>query len=259
MSCDCSRLVYGASLMLPLECKTILGPFNHDLALTDVVFDLWTYPNGAASKACGSVWNVLPGQWSRLLVGGWVTSEGRKYNLESGILCPQGSHLDICSCFFVNEPTALFQARVTGCLCEPDRQRAVDVAATFQEVAWDGPSEPELDPIDPRQSRSLQDRAASFPTREVLATATGVVGPGDLQVRGSEGEVALFPGNAVALSVTRSSWRWSSERGRERVERGPRGTNLVVARRSPDGRLVQWAMYRETSLATSSRGRSRKR
>ena len=72
MSCDCSRLAYGARLMLPLECKTILGPFNRPLVLTDVVFDLWTYPNGAASKACGSVWNVLPNQWSRLLVGGWV-------------------------------------------------------------------------------------------------------------------------------------------------------------------------------------------
>jgi hypothetical protein len=259
VSCDCSRLVYGAKLMLPLECKTILGPFNRDLALTDVVFDLWTYPNGSASKACGEVWNVLPGQWSRLLVGGWVTSEGRKYDLESGILCPQGSHLDICSCFFVNEPTALFQARAMGCLCERARLPAVDAAATFPEVAWDGPPEPELDPIDPRQSRSLEDRAASFLTREVLATDHDVVGPGDLQVRGSEGAVVLFPGHAVALPVTRTSWRWSSEGARERVGRGPRGTNLVVGRRSLDGMLVQWAMYRETATATSSRARPRKR
>jgi hypothetical protein len=260
MSCDCSRLAYGAKLMLPLECKTILGPFNRALVLTDVVFDLWTHPNGAASKACGFVWNVLPNQWSRLLVGGTVTDEGRQYSLESGILCPQDSHLSICSCFFVSEPTALFQARVTGCFCENGRRYPIDIVAPFPEVAWDdGLPAGELDPIDPAQSRSAADRAASFVAREVLATASDLVGPGDLHLRGAEGAVTVPSRGAVALAVSRNSWRWSSEGARERVARGPRGTNLIVARRSPDGRLVHWAMYRESAVSTSSRARSRKR
>jgi hypothetical protein len=255
MSCDCSRLAYGAKLMLPLECKTILGPFNRALVLTDVVFDLWTYPNGAASKACGSVWNVLPNQWSRLLVGGWVTTEGRRYDLESGILCPRGSHLSICSCFFVNEPTALFQARVTGCFCENDVRPPIE-PGPFADVAWDDvTTAPKLDPIDPIQSRSTAERAASFVNREVLGTATDVVGRGDVQARGREGMVAIPAGSAVAIPVSGASLRWSSEGARERVARAPKGTNLIVARRSPDGRLVHWAMYRESAVSTSSRKR----
>ena len=253
MSCDCSRLAYGAKLMLPLECKQILGPFNRAFVLTDVVFDLWTFPNGASSKACGSVWNVLPNQFSRLLVGGWVTSEGTQYHLESGILCPKSSYLSICSCFFVNEPTALFQARVTGCFCENDHRPPID-PGPFADVVWDDvTTAPKLDPIDPSQSKSAADRAASFVSREVLASATEVVGRGDLQARGREGAVAIPVGSAVAIPVSRGSLRWSSEGARERVARGPKGTNLIVARRSPDGRLVHWAMYRESAVSTSSR------
>jgi hypothetical protein len=255
MSCDCSRLAYGAKLMLPLECKTILGPFNRDLVLTDVVFDLYNHPNGDASKACGFVWNVLPNQFSRLLVGGTVRDAGRQYSLESGILCPQSSYLSICSCFFVNQPTALFSARVTGCLCEgvprhpfePDR---------FQGVEWqDAFPADDLDPIDPYGVKSEAERAASFPTREVLATATDIVEAEDLVVSPAGRKETVRPGEALAFPVTRASWKWSSAGARERAARAPRGTNLVVARRSPDGRLVHWAMYRETTTPTTSRAR----
>jgi hypothetical protein len=255
--CDCSRLAYGAKLMLPLECKTILGPFNRDFVLTDAVFDLWTYPNGAASKGCADVWNVLPNQWSRLLFGSWVTTESLQYHFESGILCPQGSHLSICSCFFVYEPTALFQARVTGCFCE-NRVRPPIEPGPFADVAWIEGVRVELDPIDPMGGRSEADRAASFPTREVVATGTEAVGPGDFRVRGTEEAVVVPPGAAVAVPVSRASWRWSSEGARERVARGPRGTNLIVARRSADGRLVDWAMYRESAVSTTGGSRPKR-
>jgi hypothetical protein len=36
MTCECSKLDYGALLVMPLECKTILGPFERDFVLTDV-------------------------------------------------------------------------------------------------------------------------------------------------------------------------------------------------------------------------------
>jgi hypothetical protein len=257
LSCDCSRLAYGALLVLPLECKMILGPFNRDFVLTDVVFDLWTHPNGADSKACGFVWNALPNQWSRLLVGGTVMDEGRKYSLESGILCPRDSYLSICSCFFVSEPTALFSARVTGCLCEHRHPHSVETDVVPDVAAWDdGLPSAKLDPTDPAQARSAEDRAASFVTREVLAKAFDSVGRRDLVVRGTEGATPLAPGNAVALTVSRGTWRWSTGGARERVGRGPRGTNLIVARRSSDGRLVHWAMYHESALS-SRRARPR--
>jgi len=259
MSCDCSRLAYGARLMLPGECKMILGPFNQDLALTDVIFDLYSYPNGAASKACGFVWNALPNQWSRLLVGGWVTERGRQYSLQSGILCPRGSYLSICSCVFVSEPTALFSARVTGCYCENGRRPPID-PGRLPDLQWDvARPKMTLDPIDPTGRRSAAERAASFPTREVLAMAFDVVEGRDLLVQGAERAVALAPGNAIAMPVTRAAWRWSSDRGREHVTRGPKGTNLVVARRSPDGQLVHWAMYHESATSTGSRARPRRR
>jgi len=57
--------------------------------LTDVVFELYNHPNGDQSKACGFVWNALDGDWSRLLLGGSVDDRGRRYHLETGILCPQ--------------------------------------------------------------------------------------------------------------------------------------------------------------------------
>ena len=39
-TCECSVLNYAVLLVLPLECKTILGPFDRDFVLADVLFDL---------------------------------------------------------------------------------------------------------------------------------------------------------------------------------------------------------------------------
>jgi hypothetical protein len=255
MSCDCTRLAYGARLMLPLELKTILGPLDRDLVLTDVLFDLYNHPNGAASKACGFVWNVLPNQWSRLLLGGTVDDRGRQYSLQSGILCPRGSHLTIASCFFVAEPTALLSARVTGCFCsDPVRPRPRFDAGPFTTIAWgDGLPAPALDPLDPTGRRSTRERAASFPVREMVATASDAVQPGDVLIHGADRDLELAPGDAVAIGVSPAGCRWSREGARQRVTRGPKGTNLIVARRSADGRLIHWAMYRESALPTKGR------
>lgn len=261
MSCDCSRLAYGALLMQPLECKTILGPVKRPLVLTDVVFDLYSHPNGDASKACGFVWNALPNQWSRLLIGGMVDDQGRRYAFESGVLCPQGSYLSICSCLFVSEPTADFSARVMGCFCEGALDPVPPIeSGPVQTVAWaDGLPADALDPRDPTGQTREPGAAASFAVREVLATAYHSVEPGDLLIRSGDRAVAVRAGEAVAVSVTAARWKWSTEGARERVERGPKGTNLVAARRSPDGKLVYWAMYRESPIRPLGGARARGR
>lgn len=249
MNCDCSRLSYGAQLLAPLECKTILGPFDRGFALTDVLFDLYNHPNGADSKACGFVWNALPNKWSRLLFGGTVDDRGRQYHLESGVLCPKDSLLTICTCSFVSEPTAYLSARVMGCYCEETR-RLIDIRGSLLElvvkVDWkDALPEETLHPIDPTGGARRKPRLVH---RDLLGTAYEAIAPGNLLVAGADREVSLQPGSAVALRVERASWRWRCEGMRQRSGRGPSGTNLLVARRSPDGLLVHWIMYREYAL-----------
>jgi hypothetical protein len=259
MSCDCSRLAYGALLMQPLECKPILGPFNRSLVLTDVVFDLYNHPNGDASKACGFVWNTLPNQWSRLLVGGMVDDRGRQYSFESGVLCPQGSYISICSCLFVSQPTALFSARVMGCFCEKEHKPPIE-PGPFPTVAWvDGLPSDALDPRDPTGQAEAHGRPASLLVREVLATSRNTVEPGELLVRSGDRALVVRPGDAVALRVTADRWQWSSEGARDRTGRAPKGTSLIAARRSPDGLLVHWALYRESSIPEADSARSRSR
>ena len=79
--------------------------------------ELWDHANGFQSRACGFVWNALAGQWSRLLMGGEVVDTGRRYDLESGVLCPAGSTLSVCTCLFVAFPTSTIFALLTGYSC----------------------------------------------------------------------------------------------------------------------------------------------
>ena len=246
MTCDCSDLAYGALLMSPLECKTILGPFERDFVLTDIVFDLYNYPNGDDSKAGGFVWNSQPNM-TRRLVGGRVTDLGRQYHLQSGILCPAGSSLNICSSYFVNEPTALFSARVMGCYCDRPWKPPFDVGPVLTADWAEIGVATEIDPIDPLHSRSRGSQPQII-TREVVASESDVAGSGDLRIQSAEGELALAPGSAAAFRVERAQWRWSSSGKRAQTSSAPEDTSLVVARRSSEGHVVHWAMYRESEL-----------
>ena len=246
MNCECTNLDYGASLLLPLECKTILGPFDRDFVLSDVLFDLYTHPNGEASKACGFVWSVLPDQWSRLLFGGTIDDRGRQYHLESGVVCPKNSYVNICSCYFVDEPTALFSARVMGCYCEKPSKLSFH-SGPLLKVDWnDIGLENALDSLDPTGQLSACRRHGQVPRREVLASASEATESGELRIKGADREVYLQPGAAVAFRIKRSEWRWWCEGMGDRSGHAPKGTNLVVARRSVEGQMLHWVMYRET-------------
>jgi hypothetical protein len=66
-------------------------PFKKDFVLTDVVLDLWSFPKPDASALC-SIWLVVPGT-SEILFNLTVDRLGRRLHLQSGVLCPAGSHL----------------------------------------------------------------------------------------------------------------------------------------------------------------------
>ena len=121
MSCDCSRLRVRREAHAPARVQDrFSGRSTGPLVLTDVVFDLWTYANGAASKACGSVWNVLPNQWSRLLVGGWVTSEGEHGTTSRVASSASESSRSAASARALRERPLRCSSARHGCFCEND-------------------------------------------------------------------------------------------------------------------------------------------
>jgi hypothetical protein len=247
MGCDCDRLDYGGQLLAPLECKKILGPFEVDFVLTDVVFELFNSPSGASSRGCGDVHNVLPLAWSRQLLGGEVGVSGRQYNLQSGIVCPAGSYLNVCNCLFVEGPTAWISARVTGCYCPAPSSVAGayrgELSTTRQ--GSDLQAKCEIDPVDPT---GAAERRPLPVQRELLATGHEAVGPGAWAASASGRAVSLRPGTAAALRVRGGGWTWTSAGNRLRAPRLPAGTSLVAARRSADGLLVHWSAYREVPI-----------
>ena len=247
MGCDCDKLAYGAELLAPLECKRILGPFEADFVLTDVVFELFNSPNGASSRGCGEVHNVLPLAWSRQLLGGEVGVSGRQYHLQSGILCPAGSYLDVCNCLFFEGPTASISARVTGCYCPTPSRIAGpyrgDLSTTRQ--GSDFQAKCEIDPVDPTGAGGRRPLPVQ---RELLATGHEAAASGEWTASAAGRATSLRPGTAAALRVRRGGWSWTSAGRRLRAPRLPAGTSLVVARRSADGLLVHWSAYREEPI-----------
>ena len=151
MPVECSRLFQARAVVAPLECRTVAGPFRKAVVLTDVVFELWNHANGFQSRACGFVWNALPGQWSRLLMGGQVDDVGRRYDLESGVLCPAGSTLSVCTCLFVAFPTSTIFALLTGYSCQESHVDVSGVKAVGGDysIDWLETQFGALDPHDP--------------------------------------------------------------------------------------------------------------
>jgi len=243
MGCDCDKLAYGAALLGPLECKKILGPFLEDFVLTDVLFELYSYPNGASSRGCGTVHNVMPGAWSRQFFGGNVEERGREYHLESGILCPRNSYLDVCNCLFGEGPTAWVSARVTGCYCTTPSRFARPAGLLSPHREWsDLQGKEEIDPVDPTGTGGKKPLPVH---RELVAMGHEAVGPGEWGVLADRRAISVRPGTSAALRVRRGAWTWSAARKRVRAPKLPARAGLVVARRSADGLLVHWSAYRE--------------
>ena len=246
MPVECSRLFQARAVVAPLECRTVAGPFRRAVVLTDVVFELDSHPNGFQSRACGFVWNVLSGQWSRKLMGGQVDDAGRRYDLESGVLCPAGSSLSVCTCLFIAFPTSSIFALLTGYSC----QSHVDVSGVKAvggeySIDWLETQAGALDPHDPTGAGAeTGDVEHGLGERELVGTVREHVEPGELAVHGADGATTIPHGSTLAVRLDANEPTLQSG-PEKRTTRLPEGTNLVVARRSADGRSVHWLCYRE--------------
>jgi hypothetical protein len=251
---ECSRLFQARAVVAPLECRTVAGPFRNAAVLTDVVFELDNHPNGFQSRACGFVWNVLPGQWSRLLMGGQVDDAGRRYDLESGVLCPAGSTLSVCTCLFIAFPTSTVFALLTGYSCHESHVDVSGVKAVggSRSIDWLETQAGALDPHDPTGvGAATGDVEHALGERELVGTVREHVDPGELLVHGVDGTATIPHGSTLAVRL--AGHEPALQSGREqRPARLPEGTNLVVARRSADGRSVHWLCYREHEEATAA-------
>jgi hypothetical protein len=87
--------------------------FQADFCLTDVVLDLWSFPDGLDSKASCSIWLVTPGV-SEVLFQCFVDRRGHQIHLISGVDCPSGSYLTVNCGIFVAGPTADLRVLLSG-------------------------------------------------------------------------------------------------------------------------------------------------
>jgi hypothetical protein len=239
----------------PLECKTLIEPLPRNFVLTDVVLELYNHPNGDQSKASGMVWNALDGHWSRPLVGGTVDDRGRRYHFETGILCPQHSRLSVCAGFFIDQPTSLLWAALSGYYCRESHHVDVDLdTRQLQTIDWtDLQRSNVIDPIDPPSTglrEESQDMQTSLAERMLLGTARDSTDRRELWVAGVGGRSLVQPGATVAVRLDGPAAAWVCG-DQEAITRFPDGTNLVVVRRSIDGYTSHWICYHEEPHAAS--------
>ena len=89
--------------------------FKKDFCLTDVVMDLWSFPEGLDSKASCSLWLVTAAAGtSEILFQSHVNKYGHQIHLNSGVFCPKGSYLTVNSGVFAEGATADLRVLLTG-------------------------------------------------------------------------------------------------------------------------------------------------
>jgi hypothetical protein len=85
-----------------------------DFYLTDVVLDLWSFPEGLDSKASCGIWLVTPASSSEVLFQCFVDRHGHQVHLVSGVHCPSGSYLTVNAGIFAVGPTADLRVLLSG-------------------------------------------------------------------------------------------------------------------------------------------------
>ena len=111
----CNKLSHLNALVTPGAVNKF-DPFTEDFCLTDLVLDLWTFPDGLDSKASCGIWLVTPGK-SEILFNLFVDRHGQRVNLTSGIVCPKGSYLTANGGVFAAGGTGDLRVLLTGYAC----------------------------------------------------------------------------------------------------------------------------------------------
>ena len=114
---NCSNLERLNAQVSPGDVKQF-DPFKKNFCLTDVVLDLWTFPEGLNSKASCSIWLVTPSEGtSEILFKCFVDKYGHQIHLNSGVFCQKGSYLTANSGIFVEGSTGILRVLLTGFYC----------------------------------------------------------------------------------------------------------------------------------------------
>jgi hypothetical protein len=117
MKTDCDKLGRLNALVTEGEVEHF-DVFKKDFCLTDIVMDLWTFPEGLNSKASCSVWLVTPSaSTSEILFKFFIDKHGHQVHLNSGVFCPEGSYLTANSGIFAEGATASLRVLLTGYYC----------------------------------------------------------------------------------------------------------------------------------------------
>jgi hypothetical protein len=113
---DCGKLLRFNRLILPGELEA-LPDFETDFRLTDIVIDLWSFPDGLNSKASCSIFLIIPSVSSESLFKFFVDRHGRQVHLTSGVFCPANSHLSASGGVFVEGGSASCRLLIAGFRC----------------------------------------------------------------------------------------------------------------------------------------------
>jgi hypothetical protein len=88
---------------------------QQDYYLTDVVLDLWSFPEGLSSKAACDIWLVNPTAGSsEVFFHCFVDKYGHQIHLITGIYCPSGSYLTANSGVFASGATGDLRVLLSG-------------------------------------------------------------------------------------------------------------------------------------------------
>lgn len=114
---DCMDLERLNALVTPGEVEQF-DAFKKDFCLTDIVMDLYTFPEDLSSKATCSIWLVTPAEsTSEILFSCFIDKYGHQIHLNSGVFCPKGSYLTANSGIFTEGSTADLRVLLTGYYC----------------------------------------------------------------------------------------------------------------------------------------------
>ena len=117
MTTNCEKLQRLNALVTAGEVEQF-APFKKDFCLTDIVMDLWSFPDGLDSKASCSVWLVTPSAGtSEVLFRFYIDKHGHQVHLNSGVFCPKDSYLTANSGTFAVGGTASLRVLMTGYYC----------------------------------------------------------------------------------------------------------------------------------------------